>query len=62
MNDLDEGRVLTLNAFKRGMFPTKAIKGEGLKVLTPKQMLQRLLIALAQVKIGSTSEYVLNEI
>ena len=44
------------------MFPTKAIKGEGLKVLTPKQMLQRLLIALAQVKIGSTSEYVLNEI
>ena len=31
----------------------KAAKGTGLKVLTPKQMLQRLLIALAQVKAGN---------
>ena len=29
---------------------------EGLKILTSKQMLQRLLIALAQVKAGNTSE------
>ena len=29
---------------------TKATKGTGLKILTPKQMLQRLLIALAQKK------------
>ena len=28
---------------------------EGLKILTPKQMLQRLPIALAQVKAGNTS-------
>ena len=28
----------------------KATKGTGLKILTPKQMLQRLPIALAQVK------------
>ena len=30
----------------------KATKGAGLKILTPKQMLQRLPIALAQVKAG----------
>ena len=34
----------------------------GLKILTCKQMLQRLSIALAQVKAGSTSENSLNEI
>ena len=33
-----------------------------LKILTPKQMLQRLPIALAQVKAGNTSEKLLNEI
>ena len=37
-------------------------KGTGLKVLTPKQMLQRLPIALAQVKAGNNSENLLNEI
>ena len=36
--------------------------GEGLKMLTPKQMLQRLPIALAQVQGGNTSENLLNEI
>ena len=40
----------------------KATKGTGLKILTPKQMLQRLPIALAQVKAGNNSENVLNEI
>ena len=33
-----------------------------LKVLTPKQMLQRLPIALAQVKAGNNSGSLLNEI
>ena len=37
-------------------------KGTGLKILTPKQMLQRLPIALAQVKAGNNSENFLNEI
>ena len=37
-------------------------KGKGLKILTPKQMLQRLPIALAQVKTGNNSESLLNEI
>ena len=31
-------------------------KGKGLKILTPKQMLQRLPIALVQVKAGNNSE------
>ena len=37
-------------------------EGTGLKVLTPKQILQRLLIALAQIKAGNNSETLLNEI
>ena len=39
-----------------------ANKGAGLKILTPKKMLQRLLIAFAQVKEGKNSESSLNEI
>ena len=35
---------------------------KGLKILVPKQMLQRLPIALAQVKPGNNSENLLNEI
>ena len=37
-------------------------KGTGLTMLTPKQMLQRLLIALTQVKTGNNSKSLLNEI
>ena len=40
----------------------RATKGTGLKILTPKQMLQKLPIALAQVKAGNNSESLLNEI
>ena len=40
----------------------KSIHGKGLKKLTPKQIFQRLPIALAQVKAGNTSENLLNEI
>ena len=40
----------------------KATNGKGLKILTPKQMLQRLPIALPQVKAGNNSESLLNEI
>ena len=57
---LYEGRELNLNAFKSGIFPIKATQGKGLKILTPKQMLQRLPMALAQVKAGNTSESLLN--
>ena len=41
---------------------TKTTKGTGLKILTLKQMLQWLPIALAQVKASNNSESLLNEI
>ena len=40
----------------------KVTKGEGSKILTPKKMLQRLAIDLAQVKAGNTLENLLNKI
>ena len=40
----------------------KKISGKGLQILTPKQLLQRLSIALAQVKADNNSENLLNEI
>ena len=36
--------------------------GTGIKILTPKQLFQRLPIALAQVEAGNNSENLLNEI
>ena len=62
INALCEGRELILNAFRSGISPMKDKPEKGLKILTPKQMLQRLSIALAQVKAGNTSENVLNKI
>ena len=69
MYNFFEGREKVLNAFESKIFSIKS-KGSGLlntdhsklKILTPKQMLQRLPIALAQVKAGSNSESLLNEI
>ena len=40
----------------------KVTKEKGIKILTPKQILQRLPIVLAQVKAGNNSESLLNEI
>ena len=40
----------------------KATKGTTLKILTPKQMLQRLQIAFSQVNARNNSESLLNEI
>ena len=37
-------------------------EGQGLKILTPNQMLKRLPIALAQIKAGNNSDSLLNEI
>ena len=64
-----EGREKILDAFESKIFLTKS-KGAGilnpdhskLKVLTPKQMLQRLPIALPKVKPGNNLESLLNEI
>ena len=40
----------------------QAKKGTGLKILSYKEMLQKLPIALAQIKAGNNSESLLNEI
>ena len=54
-------KILDFNKQKRGkVLPLDLAKH--IKMLTPKQMLQRLLIAIAQVKAGNTSENLLNEI
>ena len=47
---------------QNSMEQIKKTTGTGLKILTPKQMLQRLPIALAQVKAGYNSKNLLNEI
>ena len=36
-------------------------QGQGLKILTPNQILSRLLISLAQLKAGNNSEKLENE-
>ena len=55
----DYGKMVLDAAYKSKQNETM---GKGLKILTPKQMLQRLPIALAQVKAGNNSENLLNEI
>ena len=44
------------------MFPLKQSQGRGLKILTSKQMVQRLPIALPQVKSDNISGNLPNEI
>ena len=64
-----EAREIPLDGFDSKIFPIKS-KGSGflntdrskLKILAPKQMLQRLSIAVAQVKAGNNTENLLNKI
>ena len=51
-----EGREMVLNVFKGAIFPLALVEDTDLKLLTPKQMLQKLTIAIALVKAGNTSE------
>ena len=66
---------MVLNSFKSGIFPLKPTEGTGnpvmsaevsdylhLEILSPKQMFQRLSIAVALVKAGNISENLLNGI
>ena len=67
VTSLVQGREMVINAFKSGIFQVpkesqESQEGEGLKILTPNQMLKRLPIALAQVKVDNNSESLLNEI
>ena len=59
-----EGVIQVFNDFvknmSRNIYDSK--QGAGLKILTPKHMLQRLPIALAQTKAGNNSRSLLNEI
>ena len=43
------------------MLPLKTLQEKVIKILTPKQLLQGLLIALAQVKAVNSSKNLLNE-
>ena len=71
LHNLFEARERVLNTFDTKILPIK-FEGTGFsdkvsdhsnfKILTPKQMVQRLPIALAQVKAGNTSENLLNKI
>ena len=69
--DLFEGRERILDTSESKIFlikiegtsfSDKALDRFNLKIITPKQMLQRLPIALAQVKPSNTSKNLLNEI
>ena len=59
-----KGREMVYKAFESGIFQKleESQEGEGLKIVTPIQMLKRLPIALAQIKAGNNSERLLNEI
>ena len=61
---LVKGREIMYNAFRSGIFHRleKTQEGEGLKILTPNQILNRSQIALAQVKADNNSESLLNKI
>ena len=69
MYNFFEGREKVFNAFDSKIFPIKT-NGSGylesrpssFRILTPNQMLKRLPIALAQIKAGTNSESLLNEI
>ena len=65
LHNFFKAREMVFNGFKSKAFSIKS-KGSGplnskLKILTPKQMIQRLPIALAQGKAGNNSENLLNE-
>ena len=53
----------TINIVERILYFNQLnLSGQGLKLLTPNQMLSRLLITLAQLKTGNNSEKLKNEI
>ena len=56
-----EFSIFAIKIESRG-FSDKVSDHSNLKILTPKQILQKLPTALSQVKGGTTSETLLNEI
>ena len=55
-------QIKTVDIVEKLLDFNKQQKGRGIKLLTPRQMLQRLPIALAQLKAGNTFENLLNVI
>ena len=55
---------MAFKSFESGIFLKleESKQGKGLKILTPKQMLKRLPIALPQISADDNSESLLNEI
>ena len=62
-----KGKEMIFKSFESGIFSKpgelkQSKNGTGLKIVTPKQIFQRLPIALAQIKAGNNSETLLNKI
>ena len=62
MYALYEGRELVSTVYKRWLFPWESTQGKETKILTQKQILQRLPKSLAQVKASNTTENLLSKI
>ena len=58
----NENLKKVVNIVEKVLDFNKQQKNKGLKIFTPKKILQRLPIALAQVKASNTSKNLLNEI
>ena len=55
-------QIKTVDIVEKLLDFNKQQKGRGIKLLTPRQIFQRLPIALAQLKAGNTFENLLNVI
>ena len=55
-------KLFNANQILDDMPPEKRQQGQGLKILTPQQMITRLPILLAQLKAGNNSQKLKNEI
>ena len=62
INFIEGYNSMILDAKRKAFEELKEQEGTGLKILSPKQMLQTLPIVLARVKVGNNSESLLNEI
>ena len=63
-NEVDDEEVDTagMSELEDEQEAAKRQQGQGLKMLTPQQMITRLLILLAQLKAGNNSQKLKNEI
>ena len=62
INFIEGYSSMIFEAKKKASEKLKEQEGTGLNILTPKELLQKLPIALVQVKTGNNSENLLNEI